>query len=343
MNVNIDAAARPTVTIVLPTYNRASFLSDAFASIERQTFSDWELVIVDDGSTDQTKAVVARFADSHAHRVRYLFQSNRGPAAARNLGVHQAIGSYVAFFDSDDIWLPEYLARGAGALDANADIDWVFSACRIVELSTGRILDPNTFYENGRQRPFLALNVEKREHEVNVIVDARALECQLGHGLYCGPQNSIMRRTVFDNCAFPEHLRVGEDQFLVMSALAQGLRLAYYAEPQVIYRIHDENSSGSSKTRSAETLVSLLEPLVRALQQLPSDLRLNRRERRALNKRLGREYFWNLGYVGFWQAGRRLEALDMYRRGLSAWPWHAAAWKTYILARLKVALQGDGH
>jgi glycosyltransferase involved in cell wall biosynthesis len=337
--MNLDAR-RPTVTIVLPTYNRASFLADAFESIERQTFSNWELVIVDDGSTDETRAVVARFADSHAHSVRYLFQSNRGPAAARNLGVHHAAGPYVAFFDSDDIWLPEYLARGARALDANADIDWVFSACRIVDLSTGLILDPNTFYQNGRERPFLALNVEKRDHDVNVIVDARALEYQLVHGLYCGPQNSMIRRTVFEHCAFPEHLRVGEDQFLVISALAQGRRLAYYPEPQVIYRIHDENSSGSSKTRSPESLISVLEPLARALQQLPLQLSLNRRERRALNKRLGREYFWRLGYSLYWQTGRRARAMEMFGQGLAAWPWDPGAWKTYLLSRLKLAVGG---
>jgi glycosyltransferase involved in cell wall biosynthesis len=328
----------PQVTIVLPTYNRASFLSDAFASIEQQTFSDWELVIVDDGSTDETEAVVARFAESHAQPVQYLFQSNRGPAAAMNLGVRHAAGSIVAFFDSDDIWLSEYLARGVGALDANADVDWVFSACKIVELSTGRVLDPNTFYISGRPRPFLALNAEKRDPDLQVIVDARALEYQLMHGLYCGPQNSIIRRAVFERCAFPEHLRVGEDQFLVMSALAQGSRLAYYTEPQVIYRIHGENSSGASTSHSAESLASVMEPLVHALQKLPSEMRLNRRERRALNKRLGNEYFWHLGYNVYWQTGRRAQALEMFGQGLAAWPWDPAAWKTYVLSRLKLAV-----
>ena len=119
------------------------------------------------------------------------------------------------------------------------------------------------------------------------------------------------------------------------------MRLAYNSEPRVIYRMHDENLSGASTGQAR--FVDALEPFVRALQQLPADLSLNRRERRELNKRIAREYFWHLGYVGFWQAGRRMEALDMYRRGLTAWPWHPRAWKTYLLARLRVALQGQGH
>jgi glycosyltransferase involved in cell wall biosynthesis len=325
----------PAVTIVLPTYNRAPFLPEAFASIEQQTFTDWELIVVDDGSTDETEALVARFGDSHAQTVRYFFQRNRGPSTARNLGVSHSTSPYLAFFDSDDIWKPDYLASGVRALDSNADVHWVYSACTIVEVGTGRVLDPHTFFVNGQPRPLLALNVEKRDHDVNVIVDPRALECQIAHGLYCGPQNSIIRRTVFERCSFPEDLRLGEDQFLVMSALAHGMRLAYNSEPRVIYRIHDDNLSGASHGRAK--FVTVLEPFVRALQRLPAELSLNRQERRQLSKRVGREYFWHLGYVGLWQTGQRSEALDMYWRGLSAWPWDLAAWKTYMLAHLKRA------
>jgi glycosyltransferase involved in cell wall biosynthesis len=328
----------PTVTIVLPTYNRASFLPDAFASIEQQTYSDWELVVVDDGSTDSTKEMVDRFAGSHSQPVRYIFQSNQGPAAARNRGVREAAGHYLAFFDSDDLWRPGYLERGVRALDENRDVDWVFSACTIVELGTGRVADPNTFYAHGRKRPFLSLIAESRDRDLKVIVDQRALECQLAHGLYCGPQNSVIRRVIFEQSVFPEHLRVGEDQLLVMSALARGARLAYYIEPQVIYRMHEANSSGASNTSSTEHLIGTFGPLTLALQHFASELPLNRRERRALNKRVGGEYFWHLGYSAYWRNGRRREALEMFGRGLEAWPWDVAAWKTYLLSRMKLAV-----
>ena len=119
----------PLVTIVLPTFDRASFLPDAFASIQTQTFTDWELIVVDDGSGDATRDVVGAFAASSGRPVRYVYQTNQGPAAARNRGVREARTPYLAFFDSDDLWLPDYLMRGVTALEANPDIDWVFSAC----------------------------------------------------------------------------------------------------------------------------------------------------------------------------------------------------------------------
>jgi hypothetical protein len=101
--------------------------------------------------------------------------------------------------------------------------------------------------------------------------------------------------------------------------------------------MHDQNSSGASNT-SIEHLVNAFRPLVLALQRFPSELPLNREEKRALNKRLGREYFWHLGYSVYWQNGRGPEALEMFGRGLAAWPWDPAAWKTYLLSRLKLAI-----
>jgi len=336
-----DVNRRPLVTIVLPTFNRSSFLPDALASIEKQTFSDWELVVVDDGSTDSTRDAVSAFAASREQSVRYVYQTNQGPAAARNCGVREAQTPYLAFFDSDDLWLPDYLMRGVTALEANPDIDWVFRACTIVDFDSGRTVDPNTFYISDRERPFLTLAAEAREGHVRAIVDRRALEYQVAHGLYCGPQNSIIRRTVFAHSTFPEHLRVGEDQLLVMSALAHGARLAYYSEPNVLYRLHDSNSSSASTAQSSERLVKAFGPLVAALQRFPAECPLTRDEQRALNKRVGGEYFWHLGYNAYWRNGRRREALEMFGRGLAAWPWDIAAWKTYVLSTLKTAVQGS--
>ncbi len=156
-----ETNVRPGVSIVLPTYNRAGFLSAAFTSLTQQTFRDWELIVVDDGSTDDTCAVVARFAETSGRPVRYIYQENRGPAAARNAGVAHTRAPYLAFYDSDDVWLPGYLERSVGALRDNADVDWVFSSCRMVDLDTGAVVAPNTFYVDGSPRPFLGLQVDR--------------------------------------------------------------------------------------------------------------------------------------------------------------------------------------
>src|SRR3712207_6270965 len=96
----------PTVSIILPTYNRAKFLPQAFGSIRSQTWTDWELIIVDDGSTDETPEFLKELTANFQQPVRYICQENQGAYGARNTGLDHAIGKYIAFFDSDDLWLP---------------------------------------------------------------------------------------------------------------------------------------------------------------------------------------------------------------------------------------------
>ncbi|WP_164008117.1 glycosyltransferase family 2 protein [Pyxidicoccus trucidator] len=96
----------PFFSIVIPTYNRARLLEDTLASVFAQEETDYEVLVVDDGSTDDTLETLAR----HGGRVRLLQQRNAGPGAARNLGIQEARGEYVVFLDSDDLWFPWTLA-----------------------------------------------------------------------------------------------------------------------------------------------------------------------------------------------------------------------------------------
>ncbi|HUW82368.1 MAG TPA: glycosyltransferase family A protein [Phycisphaerae bacterium] len=97
--------ADPLVTIVIPTYNRADLLAETLDSVSAQTFRDYEIIVVDDGSTDHTAQMIARRSEP----IRYFRQRNEGASSARNHGLREARGSLVAFLDSDDLWLPEYL------------------------------------------------------------------------------------------------------------------------------------------------------------------------------------------------------------------------------------------
>lgn len=111
---------QPRVSVVIPTFNRARDLDRALASVIAQTCPDWEAVVVDNHSTDDTDGVVARFREA---RIRLLKIHNRGViAASRNLGISQAIGEYVAFLDSDDWWSPRKLEESCLALDRGADV-----------------------------------------------------------------------------------------------------------------------------------------------------------------------------------------------------------------------------
>ena len=102
-------ADRPTVTVVVPTYNRAHLLGRALASVQAQTFDDWECVVVDDGSQDDPGEIVRRLDDPRFRIIRH--DRNRGASAARNTGIDAARGEYVGFLDSDDEWMPEKLEK----------------------------------------------------------------------------------------------------------------------------------------------------------------------------------------------------------------------------------------
>jgi glycosyltransferase involved in cell wall biosynthesis len=328
-----SADGTPKVSIILPTYNRAGFLPQAFASIWAQQFIDWELIVVDDGSTDGTPELVRRLGAELAQPVRYLRQANAGPYAARNTGLDAARGGYIAFFDSDDVWLPHHLRDCVEALDANPDVDWVYGACRMVEFGTGREVSANTFYKaDGRPRPFLSLRGPRRGR-LQVIDDPEAVRCAILHGMYCGLQNSVLRRGIFADYRFAvAHRNEAEDVVLGIRALATGRRLAYLDAVHVTYHLHGENSSAAAQNGSVEKLLRVYRAQVQGFEDMGRQIPLTWRDRRALNRRLSQELFWHLGYALLWQSGRRQEALAAFRRGLRRWPWEPRYWKTYFLA-----------
>jgi glycosyltransferase involved in cell wall biosynthesis len=111
----------PRVSVVIPVFNRARCLGRAIDSVLDQDFKDIELIVVDDGSTDDTRKILQGYGD----RVRSVFQENQGPGAARNNGVGHATGEWIAFLDSDDVWLPQKLGRQLEWADAN-EVDLCF-------------------------------------------------------------------------------------------------------------------------------------------------------------------------------------------------------------------------
>jgi glycosyltransferase involved in cell wall biosynthesis len=151
----------PAVSIVIPTYNRAALLGRSIRSVLGQSYRDFELIVIDDGSTDGTRDVVAGFRD---RRVRYVpLARNKGAAAARNVGVRMARGKFLAFQDSDDEWLPSKLAKQMSAFERGSvrlgvvysDMQRVMSDGTEIYFAapgapSGRLIDPaNRFYQVG--------------------------------------------------------------------------------------------------------------------------------------------------------------------------------------------------
>ncbi|TWT33779.1 Chondroitin synthase [Posidoniimonas corsicana] len=324
----------PLVSVYIPTFNRAHLIEASINSVLEQTFTDWELIIVDDGSSDNTRAVVEGLTSHVAGRVTYSRHENRGLFYCRNRGAELARGKYVAPLDSDDAWRPYHLQACVDALESNPEVDWVYGSLRRVDSISRETLVENKFYSDDRPRPFLELNV-RRVGEVNIFDDASTLECAILNGLECSQQTSLIRRWVLDTVRFSGTYRVCEDQQYPIRALLAGAQLAYINDVHLEYSVHTDNisnaSSASSISKAIDNECELIE-LFRDIQSVP-DLPVHLHS--AVRKRLSREYFWRLGYGVYWRHRRYRSAFKCFRQGLKYRPLHLPYWKTYLASLAK--------
>ncbi len=208
--------------MIIPAYNRANVLPRAIKSVLNQTFTDYEIIVVDDASTDDTGAV-ARNSDGPLRVI--CHELNRGPAAARNTGIRAARGAYVAFLDSDDEWLPGKLARQIGLLEG---LGTSYNAC-----CSGRILThPVLGYSWERHLP-------AQEHWTRYL---------LINGCDFGGSTMVARRGVFEHTGlFDENLPRYEDWDWLLRYVAD-YDLAIVPEPQAIKHLSPPPPSDKVRT-----------------------------------------------------------------------------------------------
>lgn len=132
----------PSVSVIVPCYNQANFLPESLKSIQNQNYPDWEAVVVDDGSTDNT-AETAREFQAHDHRIRYLYQMNKGLAGARNTGIRSAQADIIALLDSDDLWEPGFLEIMLSKLKAHPQAAAVYCGIQFIDETGRQVGQPN--------------------------------------------------------------------------------------------------------------------------------------------------------------------------------------------------------
>ncbi|MCK5083642.1 MAG: glycosyltransferase family 2 protein, partial [Candidatus Omnitrophica bacterium] len=111
------------VSVIMPVYNTKTYLGTALDSVLKQSWVDFEIIIVDDGSKDGSRALIQQYAEKYPEKIRYFFQENGGAAHARNTGLKNAKGGYVAFLDSDDLWMSNKLQIQINYFQKNPEVD----------------------------------------------------------------------------------------------------------------------------------------------------------------------------------------------------------------------------
>lgn len=223
----------PRVSVIIPTYNRSPMLKEAICSVLSQTYHDLEVLVVDDGSSDDTAEVVQNFDDQ---RVRYLYQENSGRSAARNHGMKVATGDFLSLLDDDDYYFPHKLACQIAYLEANSDVDMVASGFqsvnrhgKLISIRNSTPVEPELTLLSYLKRPMLI---------TSSITFRKTMSNRLSNWF----------------CA--EH-EPAEDADFFIRLLHAGCRTHWLPEVVSAYRLHDRNSSVIGYDRSFKKVLSI--------------------------------------------------------------------------------------
>ena len=289
----------PKVSVNIPCFNSARFIEETLNSVLSQTYADFEIIVMDDGSTDDTGRIVNSFGDS---RIKYSYKNNEGLSETRNKGIFASSGQYIAFLDHDDIWLPRKLEKQVAMLE-EGDLGLVFSDCYI--LRDGK-KEKMTYFD--RCRP-----------ERGVVFEDLLLESSN----FIPLSTVVMRRDAFKEIGyFKKEFRIGEEYELFLRA-ADKYRFDYIDEPLAAYRIHENNFSGRKELFVTEAL-DILELWKKRRPELSC-----RMKDRFLKKEAAL-----LGEAASFYAlnSRKHDALENFNRSLDRHGNKAVLMKKYILS-----------
>lgn len=246
---------RPKVSVIIPTYNRKDYVTEAIDSVLNQTYKDFEVIVVDDGSTDGTGEILK---EKYRNKIRYFYKENSGCASARNYGIRNALGEYIAFLDSDDKYLPKKLEDQIRILEKNKEIGFVYS-------------DSYSFGSN-KQRLVPCVRPDKHYS----VTYGLFMMTFMANGSF------VVRRKCIDISGYyNEQMRYNEDTDLLLR-LSVNCKAYYSKKPTFAYRIHVGRKSGNN--------IGLLESVYFSSQSFL-------REHRFFRKKIGRKADKRLGQI----------------------------------------------
>lgn len=292
----------PTVSIITPVHNGVAYLREAIESVLSQTYRDWELFLVDDGSTDGSVDLAEEYVRRYAPQIRLFFhpdRKNHGVSATRNLVLDQGSGTYLAFLDADDVWLPHRLESEIKALEQHPDVGMVYGKALCIDENSKEVTQPTGSF--GRMGELGGGVSYQPVHNYEVLLEP---------GYFDAPVATVLvrRALVLETGGFAVDLKLrgGEDQIMWI-LVAQRAPVLYLPECLALYRIHGTNWS------SKQNAVSIVDVQLEVFTWLATHTRhMDRPIARAIIQIIGR--YWRLEHVSLrLRLSRIREALQWLR------------------------------
>ena len=226
---------RPLVSVIMPVYNGADYIGQAIESVLTQDYSSFEIIVIDDGSTDDTREIVQGYHDG---RIRYLHQQNKGVSHARNFGIRNAKGQFIMPLDADDMMAPAFISRHLAEFQKHPEADLVYSDVLLI--------DP-------AGHPITAMKMPEYQDRRRMIRDL----FRAGHPVV--PFRLGIRRSVFDKIGFyDETLLVGEDYDMMRRFVKAGLRAHHLGEPLHLRRMQPNSLTRTHSAPKAQSHFSVV-------------------------------------------------------------------------------------
>jgi glycosyltransferase involved in cell wall biosynthesis len=270
------------VSVIIPTYNCGKFIKASVESVLNQSFTNFELLVIDDGSTDNTHEIIRNIKDS---RLIYIKTENNGVSSARNKGIEISKGEYIAFLDADDLWEKSKLELQVNALDHNPNIGFVFTD--LCHFNENDIIQASLF---ATIPEFSEMRTTKGgDNKCHVITDDTFNTLvNLPVFVTCIP-TSMFRSNLIKEIRFPVGVRLAEDYYFMLR-IYNLTNAAYLADALVKVRRHDSNSHYHME--------ELLQPVLQALYNVLTHIEDT--TRREILKRKIRQSWISAAYYNFW-------------------------------------------
>ena len=223
---------KPFFSVIIPTYNRKPYIQCAIKSVLKQTFHNYEIIVVDDGSVDNTGVIIAPYVE--AGKIKYIYQNNSGVSVARNTGILNSIGEWVAYLDSDDEWDPHYLEYQYNRVQEHKGVVTHMCNSEAVDINGNRI---NTFDENTVSS---LLKIEDK------LVFERPLYYIIKYRLTTLQSTIMRRKELLQTSLFDNSLSIAEDHDIIIKMAEFGPLAIYKAVLAFVIR-REENFDNLSK------------------------------------------------------------------------------------------------